>query len=183
MSKTATSTYQTRISNNSCTRCGECKELGETRRKCVLCRANESKWRKDTRKKMNRDVQEQKYHMKTWAKRCLTHSRRSDKKYDRTCNDNTYITEQQLVNLRKFQDNKCFYCKIELQVFNRRRPDGLTVERLVGGSRPHNSDNVVLACHRCNCKRMGNKYAHKSPLKMYYDMWVAFKNHKRGLTL
>ena len=179
MCKTAASfrrKYQKRITNKLCVRCGKSKSEGETRRKCAACRADESTWRKDSRKTKNRDVQEQRYHMKTWAKRCLTHSRRSDTAAGREWYEQNYVTETQLKNLRTIQRNTCYYCDQPMQVFNRRRPDGLTVERIVGLKTPHLSDNIVLSCHRCNCKKMGNKTAHKPPLQRCYALWKAYKS-------
>lgn len=167
--------YQKRVDNNVCVRCGKAKETDESRRKCLFCRQIESTWRKDTRKLKNRDVQEQKYHMKSWAKRCVHHSRRSDVAANRTFSEQEYVTETQLTHLRKIQKNRCYYCRIVLQVFNRRRPDGLTVERIVGLTTPHLSNNIVLCCHRCNCKKMGNRIKHKPPLQRYFEMWTKYK--------
>ena len=179
MTQTATDLYEKRIKNNSCTRCGGAKAHAETRRKCAFCRSQESQWRKNTRKSKNRDIQEQIYHMKTWAKRCLTHSKRSDNKYNRAWSTNNYVTEPQLVMLRKLQNNLCIYCDTKMQVFDRRRPNGLTIERIVAGNRAHDDFNVLLACHRCNCKRVGNSRVQESPLRIYYNLWMA---HRKRIT-
>ena len=179
--KTA-SLYETRIRKKLCTRCGGAKVTGETRRKCPSCREQESQWRKNTRVVLKRDAVEQKYRMKTWAKRCLTHSKRSDTKYSRVWDENTYMTERQLKTLRILQENRCVYCSQTMQVVNRRRPNGLTVERIVAGKRAHDGANILLACHQCNCRRVGNSVVRESPLRVYYNLWMAHKNRKRPLT-
>ena len=165
--------YWSRVNAQKCSRCGEAHS--ETTRKCNKCKAAESKWRKQTRKTKNRDISEQQYVMRSWAKRCVAHSRRADRDKGRTIEQQTYVTETQLTNLRKHQKNQCFYCSQQMQVFNRRRPDGLTVERVNGMKHPHDCWNCILACHRCNSKRLGNDTEFKPPLEMYYDIWKAFR--------
>lgn len=101
------SLYDTRILNNMCTRCGGCKIEHETRRQCETCRQRESMLRKKSRT-AERCKSEHDYHVKTWAKRILTHSRRSDILKNRPVIDQLYITEDQLHKLRKYQMNRCF---------------------------------------------------------------------------
>ena len=172
MPKTS-SLYERRITENVCTRCGHTKKQNETRRQCIECRQRESLMRKRNRDE-NRSQKEHDYHVRTWAKRILTHSRRSDKLKDRPVIEQLYITEKQLHQLRKFQMNRCYYCNIEMQVNNRRQPNGLTSERLYPGCNPHTSDNVVLCCHKCNCSRVGKKNTNKG-LSIYYNIWKNYK--------
>ena len=166
--------YQERVKNNLCTRCGCIKNEFEFRRKCEICRVNELQYRKQTRTTV-RSQQEHNYHVKNWAKRIMTHSIRSDLQKGRPVNNQLYVTECQLKKLRKYQRNRCYYCKILMQVENRRLPDGLTSERIHPGNNPHNCDNVVLCCHRCNVRRVGNKINTNKGLSVYYKIWKQYQ--------
>jgi hypothetical protein len=145
--------HNTRITKNQCTRCG-CEHIdGWTKRKCEICSAKESVYRKKTRG--NRREQERQYRIKNWANRCVYLSRGSDKKKQREVGEN-YITAKRLKTLRALQMNKCFYCMVDMTTENRKHATGLTTERL-DNSKPHSEDNVVLCCSSCNCRKLSNK--------------------------
>jgi hypothetical protein len=44
-----------------------------------------------------------------------------------------------------------------MQVLNRKKSDGLTIERL-NNNEPHTTKNCILCCNRCNCKRLSDKH-------------------------
>ena len=163
-------TYQNRIDNHECVRCG--KTVDSVRRKCLVCRKMESDWRKKTRDR--RRDRERLYKQKIYDLRIVRHSKMSDNKMNRPFDAQSYITPERIRTLRRLQKNRCLYCERELQVLNRRKPDGLTVERL-NNAEPHNSDNVVLCCHKCNVRRVGNKLNNKPKLQIYHDIWCNYK--------
>ena len=162
--------YQKRVDNEMCVRCGKAND--SERRKCQLCRKLESDWRKNTRDR--RRDSERKYKQGIYDIRIVRHSKMSDTKMKRPFDEQSYITPDRIRTLRRLQKNKCLYCAQDLQVLNRRQPDGLTVER-IDNSHPHNSDNVILCCHRCNVRRIGNKSNNKPGLQIYHEMWTNYK--------
>ena len=166
--------YTTRISNQQCVRCGKASD--SARRKCQICRKKESDWRKKTRER--RRDSERTYKQGIYDKRIVMHSKLSDAKMERPVVEQTYITPERIRALRRLQKNKCLYCGNALQVLNRRRPDGLTVER-IKNDLPHNSDNVILACHRCNCRRVGDKLNQdKTNLQVFHEIWTNYQKTK-----
>ena len=165
------STYTRRIANNECVRCGA--QNDSSLRKCSKCRGLESIWRKNTRDR--RRDQEKRYKQSIYDQRICCHSKDSDTKMNRPVIEHSYITPRRIRMLRRLQRNKCLYCSQTLQVLNRRQPDGLTVERL-RNYLPHNSDNVILCCHQCNVRRIGNKKnIGKTNLQIFYDIWCQYK--------
>ena len=166
--------YITRILKHQCVRCG--KALDSARRKCQVCRKKESDWRKKTRER--RRDSERTYKQGIYDKRIVMHSKLSDAKMERPVVEQTYITPERIRALRRLQKNKCLYCGNALQVLNRRRPDGLTVER-IKNALPHNSDNVILACHRCNVRRVGDKLNQdKTNLQVFHEIWTNYQKTK-----
>ena len=91
-----------------------------------------------------------KYQARRWANRVIVHSRVSDKNAKRPFEDHEYITPERLHFLRRLQESKCVYCRTVMQTDNRKRPNGLTIER-VNNDVAHLKDNVLLCCYRCNC--------------------------------
>ena len=147
--------YQKRVKANVCVSC--CAPLGESydRRKCKVCLAKDNAYRKNNRTQKVVES-ERKYRQKVWYKRCVWKSTRKDRIKNRVSSKPT-INPTRLRTLRVLQQNKCFYCEKEMQVKNRQKHDGLTIERL-DNSKPHTTDNVVLCCSRCNCKRLSDKH-------------------------
>ena len=163
--------YLTRISQKQCVRCGNSHD--SNLRKCETCRESESVWRKKTR--YRRRDNERAYKQSIYDKRIVMHSKLSDAKMNRPIDEQSYITPYRIRTLRKLQKNKCLYCSTPMQVLNRRKPDGLTVER-IQNSIPHNLNNIVLCCHQCNVRRIGNKLNQgKTSLGIYHEIWVNYR--------
>ena len=168
--------YISRCNNKMCTRCGKTRDSDLL--KCEACRTSESIWRKNTRHR--RTQQERDYHAKNWDTRCCMHARLSDIKMKRPIDESLYITPERLRTLRLLQCNRCVYCDTKMQVINRKKPDGLTIER-IKNSDAHNEDNCILSCHRCNCKRVGNKInINKTNLQIFYEIK---RKHLQGSVL
>jgi hypothetical protein len=88
------------------------------------------------------------------VKQMLSSAKQKDIKYNRYNKDN-FIDYNFVKNLIQNCDDKCFYCKVDLQYlfFNQTLA---TIERLnpkIG----HIKSNVKIACHSCNISRVGQK--------------------------
>ena len=147
--------YQKRVNAGQCVTCCTLLCKNATRRKCDKCRLEDNKYRKDNRSKEVVEA-ERKYRQRVWFKRCVWKSSRKDRLKNRTSEDNI-VKPTRLRTLRILQNNKCFYCEKSMQVENRRKSDGLTIERL-NNAEPHTVKNCVLACSSCNCKKLSNKH-------------------------
>lgn len=84
----------------------------------------------------------------------INHSKFDDKKkgkYDQT----NFIDYCFVENMIEDCEDKCFYCKCELQyvVFD---SNLATIER-INNSIGHIKGNCVIACHRCNVSKVGEK--------------------------
>jgi hypothetical protein len=145
-------THRERIENDQCTRCGVEHEPLWLKKKCKTCGERESAYRKKTRSK--RRERERLYRIKHWAERCCYLSRGADIRKDRAITSE-YITPKRLKTLRALQLNRCFYCRTPMYAENRKRRDGLTIERL-DNRMAHNEGNIVLCCSSCNCRRLSN---------------------------
>ena len=126
-----------------CYRCRQEKTCWQT--SCIVCRA------KRQLSRMKHIQTEREYQARRWAERCVVHSKLSDRKADRTFQEDDYIQASRLRFLRTLQNNKCIYCNIEFQTTNRQKKGGLTIERL-HSDLPHLTTNCVLCCFPCNCK-------------------------------
>ena len=133
-----------------CVKCGGVRDR-LFRKICTTCEEKQSKWKKKGRKK--RAPKEKMYHETRWADRMIVHSKISDKKMKRAFEEDEYITHEFLVSLRENANNECIYCDIRLQSFNRKRFNGVTVQRL-DNSKAHIKSNCVLACYKCNMSRV-----------------------------
>ena len=147
--------YQKRVSNRQCVNCAKALSEGCTTKKCSCCLEAHREYKRKTRS-IARAQQEREYRASVWFKRCLYKSKNADKAADRS-EDGTYMTTKRLRTLRVLQGNECFYCQKKLQVKNRQKHDGLTIERL-NNTRPHMLSNCVLCCHRCNASRVSNHH-------------------------
>jgi hypothetical protein len=103
--------------------------------------------------KMNRFTYDLLRRNKRWQHRIVSHSKSSDRNSERDWEPDSYITAEFLTNLRKIQNNLCFYCKYPLITFNRKQHNGLTVERL-NNEIAHTKDNSKICCHACNCRKL-----------------------------
>ena len=116
----------------SCTRCKR-RYCNPKRMHCLSCRETIAH-----------------YQAIRWAHRAIVHSRISDVNAKRAFEPHEYITPERLHFLRRLQESKCVYCRTVMQTENRRRPNGLTIERVNNGV-AHLKTNVVLCCSHCNC--------------------------------
>ena len=96
---------------------------------------------------------------KNWYKVAALGCKHNDIKAGRTVNDP--LTGAKILRMWQ-KSQKCYYCDKQMQVKNRRAPDGCTIERLDNNS-GHSKSNCVLACFRCNCK---HKKRYMYPRKM-----------------
>jgi hypothetical protein len=96
----------------------------------------------------------------------VSHSRTKDKKYDRY-DPIKFIDKCFLEGLVEDSDNKCVYCKCDMQ-FLENNNTLCTIERL-DNDLGHNKDNVTLACYSCNSQR-NNRYT--------FEEFIAIKNIK-----
>ena len=127
----------------NCIRCHNPKLC--TQQKCVPCRNQIAAYR------LQHIDKEKRYQAHRWAHRCVVHSRLSDQKANRSFQPDEVITPTRLHFIRGLQQNKCIYCRCDMQIMNRKLQDGLTIER-IDNSKAHITKNCVLCCHRCNMK-------------------------------
>ena len=106
-----------------------------------------------------------------WYRRIVRDSRYNDRKAKRQIDPTIpYISTSDLLELQNTQQNKCYYCWLDMSWMERsRNPRGLTLERL-NNRLPHYKSNCVLACKRCNCKRYS---PHHGLLLRYFAKWKA----------
>tara|TARA_R110000868_G_scaffold87702_1_gene245022 strand:- start:46 stop:645 length:600 start_codon:yes stop_codon:yes gene_type:complete len=101
------------------------------------------------------------YPLKVKIKNIIRGSKESDKKNNRTYNEEDYITRVFLMSLYETQQGKCFYenCNCEMTLdFNKscRTPTQISIQRL-DNEIAHIKSNCVFSCFFCNVvKRMEN---------------------------
>ena len=155
----------------TCVRCGKKNDSQyQTCSTCLKLGREYKRQHKDRLKIANRAWKSQ-----NWSRRCCSHSLDSDRKYNRLSAEmGQYITPSFLERLRELQHNLCSFCGIEMQIFNRKLNDGLTVQRL-DNSQPHVQSVCQLACHQCNCHRVENgneTYLELKKARVYFDNLV-----------
>lgn len=97
----------------------------------------------------------------TWIKRELERKLEGYLKQDKR--KNRYITNRMSLSqlCAKFQkeDYRCHYCRELLSVIYRdtRSPTQWSLDR-IDNDKPHDTDNLVLACYACNIKRRRRSY-------------------------
>ena len=86
-----------------------------------------------------------------------------------------FITEQFLEQARVSQLNRCASCSIDMQVYNRKLPSGLTIQRKNNGV-GHSKSNCCLMCHRCNVRRvesgLNKDYVRETRAKLYFERLI-----------
>jgi hypothetical protein len=147
--------YNRRVAAKICVCCKTSLGDQPTHRKCQQCLTTDNNYRKKNRTQKVVDS-EREYRQKVWFKRCVWKSTRKDRLKNRTSGD-PMVKPIRLQTLRVLQLNKCFYCLTDMQVLNRKKPNGLTIERL-DNTEPHTTKNCILCCNRCNCKRLSDKH-------------------------
>ena len=77
-----------------------------------------------------------------------------DKKKSRPYDAEKYINMEELLPLLVASKLRCHYCKKNIMMLynNIREPLQWTLDR-IDNSKPHNTDNVVIACLKCNLER------------------------------
>ena len=127
----------------NCSRCKQPKLCKQNQ--CKVCR-----YKKSISRRKHIDT-ERTYQSKRWAHRMVVHSRLSDIKANRQFTPSEFINVSRLHFIRKMQDNKCRYCRVDMQVKNRKKRNGLTIERFHNHI-PHIITNCCLACAKCNVR-------------------------------
>ena len=149
--------YRKRVSDKICVCCKISLGDNPANRKCKTCLDKDNEYRREnrTQKVIN---SEREYRQKVWYKRCVWKSTQKDRLKKRTSKTGASVVKPiRLQTLRVLQLNKCFYCLTDMQVLNRKKSDGLTIERL-NNNEPHTTKNCILCCNRCNCKRLSDKH-------------------------
>tara|TARA_Y100000817_G_C16846164_1_gene540119 strand:- start:389 stop:853 length:465 start_codon:yes stop_codon:yes gene_type:complete len=77
-----------------------------------------------------------------------------DKKKKRPYDKKKYINLDKLLPMLVASKLRCCYCKCAVMILynNSREPRQWTLDR-IDNSEPHNEDNVVIACLKCNLER------------------------------
>jgi len=77
-----------------------------------------------------------------------------DKKKNRPYDLEKYINLEELLPMLVASKLRCYYCKYNVMMLynNVREPLQWTLDR-IDNSKPHNTDNVVISCLKCNLER------------------------------
>ena len=77
-----------------------------------------------------------------------------DKKKNRPYDSEKYINLEELLPLLVASKLRCHYCRYNVMILynNVREPLQWTLDR-IDNSKPHNTNNVVIACLKCNLER------------------------------
>jgi hypothetical protein len=77
-----------------------------------------------------------------------------DKKKNRVYDVKKYINLENLLEQLVTSKLHCHYCKLNIMLLynNVREPKQWTLDR-IDNNKPHNTDNVVIACLKCNLER------------------------------
>ena len=143
------------LHNRKKSQCIECHgssicEHNRIKNTCILCNGSsicEHKKRKNRCKICSDEI-------KITIDTMICSSKHNDKKYNRYDIVN-FIDKCFLKNLIEDSENKCFYCKCQLQ-YMIKQSNLATIER-INNKLGHIKSNVVIACHHCNVSRVGNK--------------------------
>ena len=155
-------------------RCARCKRLHETLfAACPVCLKRVRDWKSENAAK-NR-IANREWKNRNWARRIVAHSRDSDRNKNRMPADDEFITIPFLLESRDRQDNMCCYCTIDMQVFNRKLHNGLTVQRH-DNNIGHTRANCSLVCHQCNCRRVetgcNEDYVRETRARLYFERLI-----------
>ena len=83
-------------------------------------------------------------------RRMIANGQHKDRTKGNVSDGPTYIDVPYLQGLQRKQDTKCYWCGIDMDKSNRKKRNGMTVDRLDNG--PHLKNHCVLACFSCNAK-------------------------------
>ena len=128
---------------------------------CIKCRTNSTKSKFKNKSKRQCFHKKCKYtckicgdEKKITIENIIMGSRSADKmrnQYDIV----NFIDKSFLKKLINDSDDKCFYCKCQLQYIIK-QSNLATIER-IDNNIGHIKSNVVIACYHCNVSRVGNK--------------------------
>ena len=104
--------------------------------------------------------------------RIVRDARHKDKIAGRMYRTPDFVTPEWVESQQNIQGNKCFWCLKFMDWIKRNKADGLTCERL-DNSLPHTTANCVLACHRCNSKKLT---ALQGFIRRLFAQWREFSN-------
>lgn len=116
----------------------------------------------------------------TWITRELERKLEGYLKQDKR--KNRYITNRmslsQLCDTFQKEDYRCHYCREILSVIHRdtRSPTQWSLDR-IDNDKPHDTDNVVLACYACNIRRRRRSY-HKFKNSFLVDNFDKLQNNE-----
>ena len=105
-----------------------------------------------------------------WYNRIVRDSKYNDTRKKRAIDVQIpYIDSKTLFKFQNAQQNKCYYCQVQMEWMERRsNKKGLTLER-ANNNVPHYITNCLgLACKSCNSKK---KSREKGLLKRYFAKW------------
>jgi len=154
---------------DKCKRC-HCKRTeddfyknGKMFKTCYFCRAYNKNYRRRNKGIINENDFKcpRRNPVKTSIQGWISHSKQSDKNYNRFDSDG-FIDEFFLNKLIKDFPN-CYHCEVKLQYL--KYNDTLaTIERL-DNSIGHIKSNCVLACRKCNLSKVGQNIINKDDFK------------------
>ena len=148
-----TTRYHTRKTAGLCPACGEDRD-DQDLAWCSTCRERNQRSKVKGRKRIQK--YRVAYKVTNWPKRMINASRAADRRMMRYVGiEDQYIDDEFLREARVQLNNRCCYCRIIMQVEQRRSDNGLTIERennMVG----HSKNNTTLCCYPCNIRRLTN---------------------------
>jgi hypothetical protein len=102
---------------------------------------------------LNEDFSEKNIILKELKKKLQSYLAQ-DKKKNRPYDAEKYINMEELLPLLVASKLRCHYCRYNVMMLynNVREPLQWTLDR-IDNSKPHNTDNVVIACLKCNLER------------------------------
>ena len=120
-----------------------CNNTGRNNWRCKRVREGDFKYCAKCRKSVYASGK------RRWNHHVVYDSKSSDRNRGFGVDDPDYITPEWVLEQRKVQGNRCYYCEKEMQTRMRTAGDGLQPERLTE-SLPHLKAICVLACGDCN---------------------------------
>ena len=102
-----------------------------------------------------------------FTKRIPRDSLCKDKRAGRRIDLSKFVDAAWVVAQQKLQKNLCWWCFTFMNWVVRNRKNGLTCERL-NNNEAHHKKNCVLACHRCNSRRLSRD---RALLQKYFKLW------------
>ena len=151
---------------NTNIKCTHCKRItnvsdfeknGKFLKMCIKCRNIDKKSRNKNNcihKKQKNQCKICSDEMKITIKYMITNSKYRDKKYNRYDIVN-FIDKCFLKNLIEDSENKCYYCKCDLQYMVKQN-NLASIER-IDNSIGHIKSNCVISCFHCNISKVGDK--------------------------